>query len=325
MLHVKNFLHKFIMVVWHLYTIWYNMCNKIRKQKITKLFILLPNIQMKKELLLGLGLAAWAAAYAQEWVTPETKTIEKETEAKKEIVIQQDSTRKEVADTISRYDATWWEWVWIEPDPVDWDSEELDPTTDEWSDTWIEKESPTKFTISTWLWYSVGWKTFMSNRVAWFGQMPWGINVYSHIDFDDPLHSTWSWKLTLSKSVYKWITLDWDYTFTWTWWNVARLWIWYGWKIWDWTYWIKLYPLNTSWSPIAAKVSVSTKIWSNWQLSSFVFVDFQNLSYYSETEYAQQVAKWIAIFMQARLWWVINGSFNWDSQKFVWWVRISVK
>ena len=279
---------------------------------------------MKKELLLGLGLAAWVAGFAQEWVAPETKMVEKEDEAKKEIVMQQDSTRKEVANTISRYDAAWLEWVWIEPDPEWWDSKELEPT-DEWSDTWIEKDSPTKFTISTWLWYSVGWKTFMSNRVAWFGQLPWWINIYSHIDFDDPLHCTWSWKLTLSKSVYKWITLDWDYTFTWTWWNVARLWIWYGWKIWDWTYWIKLYPLNTSWSPIAAKVSISTRIWSDWQLSSFVFVDFDSMWYYSETEYAHQIAKGIALFAQIRLWWVMDWSLKWDSQKFVWWVRISVK
>ena len=245
----------------------------------------------------------------------------------KELVLKQDSIDKKVFKAPELFDLTWWESVWMEPDPEGWDGIDIEPDPESDPEWWAEMTPevvPTKFTISTWLWYSIGWKTFMSNRVAWFGQLPWGINVYSHMDFDDPLHSTWSWKLTLSKFVYKWITLDWDYTFTWTWWNVARFWIWYGWKIWNWTYWIKLYPLNTSGSPIAAKVSVSTKIWSNWQLSSFVFVDFDNMWYYSETEYAHQVAKWIALFIQARLWWVIDWSFNGDSQKLVWWVRISV-
>ena len=84
---------------------------------------------MKKELLLGLGLAAGVAGFAQEWVAPETKMMEKGDEAKKEIVMHQDSTRKQVADTISRYDVTWWEWIWIEPDPVDW-----------WEWSWIEPD-----------------------------------------------------------------------------------------------------------------------------------------------------------------------------------------
>ena len=60
---------------------------------------------MKKELLLGLGLATWVAGFAQEWVAPETKMMEKGDEAKKEIVMQQDSTNQELAKTMTFEDA----------------------------------------------------------------------------------------------------------------------------------------------------------------------------------------------------------------------------
>ena len=291
---------------------------------------------MKKELLLGLWMLASWATFAQEWVNTETlnknDTIPVET-----VVIATDSTSKELAKTITFKDATRfmdsstkaWEWVWIEPDPEWADTEELEPT-DWWSDTVKEQESPTKFTISTWLWYSIWWKTYMSNRIAWSWQLfkwtKWELNAYAHIDYDDPMHSTWSWKVTLWKTIYKWLSLDWDYTFTWTGWNVVRLWLWYGWKIGEWQYAIKVFPLNTNWSPIAVKVALWTRVWENWQLSSFVFVDFGNNSYYWETEYAHRIAKWIALFAQARYWWIMDWNFTGtDSQKLVWWVKIDIK
>lgn len=280
----------------------------------------------------------WALAWAQETSAQETR-IEDPKEITKEIIMQQDSTRKDLVSTINRSDAVnwdsiitkWdtvelWEWIEIEPDSK-WDDVKV-----EWEDKDSKEKSelPVKFTISTWLWYSVGWKAVMCNRIAWSWQLFKGTKaelwVYSHIDFDDPLNSKWSWKLSLSKSIYKWITLDWDYTFTGTGWNILRFWIWYGWQIWKWQYWIKLYPLNTNWSPIAAKVSVWTKVWKDGQLSSFVFVDFKNMQYYSETEYVHQIAQWIGLFVQARLWWIMDWRITEkDSQQFVWWVRFEIK
>ena len=32
-IHVNFFLHNFSILNWHITVIWYNMCNKIRKQK----------------------------------------------------------------------------------------------------------------------------------------------------------------------------------------------------------------------------------------------------------------------------------------------------
>lgn len=113
---------------------------------------------MKKELLLGLGLAAWVAGFAQEWVTPESKTMEKENEAKKEIVMQQDSTRKQVADTISRYDVTWWEWAWIEPDPIWWETSEWE--TSEW-DSLDQEQQPSQWRLK------VHWMLQVWTGVAW--------------------------------------------------------------------------------------------------------------------------------------------------------------
>lgn len=338
------------------------MCNKIRKQKINKLFILLPNIKMTERKQLRdypepdggekqtlKTKFAWLALLGTlllgklwDWVAQEVKTQERKEEWK-EIVIQ--PTTQVLADTLG----TWSDaprWPSREPDPdhdEEWDETEIEPETDQewwilddesddgtkWLSEKVPDETPTKFTVSTWVWYAIGWKAFMWNRIAWSGKLfqgtAWETFVYSHMDFDDPLHSKWSWKLTLSKSIYKWISLDWDYTFTWSWWNVVRLWIWYEWKLWEWMYWVKIYPLNTWWSPISAKVSYTTKIWQDWQLSSFIFVDFDNMQYYSETEYVQRIIEWIWLFLQIRLWWIIDGSIGSDSQKIVWWVKISVK
>ena len=288
--------------------------------------------KLKKQLAWLALLSTFLTCEVWEWMAQEMKTQERKEDGK-EIVIQQDSTIKDVEKTLDQFDANSGEWVWIEPDPdpdEERDETEIEPETDQkWWPEKVPEGSPTKFTISTWVWYAIGWQAFMWNRIAWSGKLfqgtAWETIVYSHMDFDDPLHSKWSWKLTLSKSIYKWISLDWDYTFTWSGWNVVRLWIWYGWKLWEWMYWVKIYPLNTWWSPISAKVSYTTKIWQDWQLSSFIFVDFDNMQYYSETEYVQRIIEWIWLFLQTRLWWIIDGSIGSDSQTIVWWVKISVK
>lgn len=207
---------------------------------------------------------------------------------------------------------------WIEPDP-------------EWDDEWKtdQLKTPTKFTISTWVGYKVWWDVQWVNRIQWsweiFQGTPFSTRITWIVDLDDPMHSKWSWKLILWKNVYKWISIDWDYTFTGTGWNLFRFGIGYTWQFWKWVYGIKIFPLNTNESPISAKAMISTKVWKNWELSSFVLVDFGKKSYYGETEYDQKIAEWIALFIQARLWWKLDGRFwEWDSQSILW-LRFDIK
>lgn len=223
-----------------------------------------------------------------------------------------------------------WEWeiveekVWIEP--------ELDkPTSPEGEDgPESVKDSPTKFSIESWLWYSVWWKTFRWNRILWswklFKDSKGEIDFFWLIDLDSPLKSKWSGKIILSKRAYKWFSYEWDYTFTWTWSNPARFGLWYWGALWDGTYKVIAYPLNTNWSPISAKVSFWKRIWKDWRLDSFVFVDFGDKSYYGEIEYVHKLAKWIALFLEARLGWALDGKFtSMDSQTILWWIKIDIK
>ena len=221
---------------------------------------------------------------------------------------------------------------WIEPDPDLWDEDEWMPW-DEWTaetEEKVEKESPASFSFQSWLWYSVtGWDALWVNRLVWSGKLfkgsKWEISVTWIADLDDPLHTVWSWKLLLWKKLYKGISLDWDYTFTWTWDNVFRFGMWYGGKLGDGSYGVKIFPLNTNWSPISAKVSFSTKVWKSWSLSSFVFVDFDTKWYYTETEYVHQLAQWVAAFVQARLMWTMDGKFTGaDGQTLMWWLKFDL-
>jgi hypothetical protein len=219
---------------------------------------------------------------------------------------------------------------WIEPDPDD-DDKDQGTLPEDWTDQVKEKsESWASFSRQTWVWYSVtGWEAMWVNRFVWSGKLfkgkLWEVHVTWIADLDDPLHTKWSWKLLLWKKLYKGISLDWDYTFTWTWDNVMRFGMWYGGKLWDGSYWVKLFPLNTNWSPISAKVSFSTKVWKNWSLSSFVFVDFDTKWYYSETEYIHQLVQWVAAFVQARLMWTMDGKFTGaDGQILMWWLQIDL-
>lgn len=218
---------------------------------------------------------------------------------------------------------------WIEPDPDDdkvpWTSPE------DWKKEIKEKaESSASFSRQSWVWYSVnGWNTLWVNRFIWSGNLfkgkLWEISVLWIADLDDPLNSKWSWKLLLWKKLHKWLSLDWDYTFSGTWNNVFRFGLWYGGKLWDGSYGVKIFPLNTNGSPIAAKVSLSTKVWENWYLSSFVSVDFDTMGYYWEAEYTHQLAKWVAAFVQARLMWTMDGKFtSTDRQIFMWWVKFNL-
>ena len=219
---------------------------------------------------------------------------------------------------------------WIEPDPDD-DDKDQGSLPEDWTDQVKEKsESWASFSRQTWVWYSVtGWEAMWVNRFVWSGKLfkgkLWEISVTWIADLDDPLHTKWSWKLILWKSLYKGLSLDWDYTFTWTWDNVMRFGMWYGGQLWDGSYAVKLFPLNTNWSPISAKVSFSTKVWKSWSLSSFVFVDFDTKWYYSETEYVHQLAQWVAAFVQARLMWTVDGKFTGaDGQILMWWLKIDL-
>jgi len=72
---------------------------------------------MKKTwlLLTSLAMATWAA-FAQEWVAPQTKTIENENT----ITMQQDSTSKDVADTLNRFDVKWSDWESVKTSKDEW-------------------------------------------------------------------------------------------------------------------------------------------------------------------------------------------------------------
>ena len=219
---------------------------------------------------------------------------------------------------------------WIEPDPDD-DDKDQGTLLEDWIDQVKEKsESWASFSRQTWVWYSVtGWEAMWVNRFVWSGKLfkgkLWEISVTWIADLDDPLHTKWSWKLILWKKLYKGLSLDWDYTFTWTWDNVMRFGMWYGGQLWDGSYAVKLFPLNTNWSPISAKVSFSTKVWKSWSLSSFVFVDFDTKWYYTETEYVHQLAQWVAAFVQARLMWTVDGKFTGaDGQTLMWWLKFDL-
>ena len=219
------------------------------------------------------------------------------------------------------------EWV------TSWD-DEIEPWITGWDgdDEEIKEksESSASFSRQTGVWYSVtGWEALWVNRFVWSGKLfkgkLWEISVIWIADVDDPLHTKWSWKLILWKSLYKGLSLDWDYTFTGTWDNVFGVGMWYGGQLWDGSYTVKLFPLNTNWSPISAKVSFSTKVWKSWSLSSFVFVDFDTKWYYSETEYIHQLAQWVAAFVQARLMWTVDGKFTGaDGQILMWWLQIDL-
>ena len=225
------------------------------------------------------------------------------------------------------------DWVSIEPDPEIWEEDEWMPW-DEWTqetEKKVEKKwSSVHFSLQSWLWYSVtGWDALWVNRFVSSGTLfkgsKWEISVLWIADLDDPLHTKWSWKLIFWKKLYKGTSLDWDYTFTWTWDNVFRFGMWYGGQLWDGSYAVKIFPLNTNWSPMSAKVSISTKVWKNWSLSSFVFVDLDTKWYYSETEYVHQLAQWIAAFVQARLMWTMDGKFTGsDGQILMWWLQIDL-
>lgn len=222
---------------------------------------------------------------------------------------------------------SWDEWV------SQWNEDEKEPwiTGWDWDKVTKEKsESPASFSRQTWVWYWItGWNALWVNRFIWSGQLfkgkLWEISVVWIADLDDPLHTKWSWKLILWKKLYKGLSLDWDYTFTGTWDNIARFGLWYGGKLWDGSYWVNIFPLNTNGSPMSAKVTFRSKIWKNWSISSFVFVDFDTNWYYSETEYIHQLAQWIAAFVQARLMWTMDGKFTGtDEQILMWWLKINL-
>ncbi len=196
-----------------------------------------------------------------------------------------------------------------------------------------KSESWTKFFRQSWVWYSInGWKLIWANTFSWnwklFKWTRWETSVKWSMHLDNPLDTKWQWKLILWTQLYKGFTFDGDYTFTWKWNNVLRFGMGYWWKLWDWKYWVRLFPLNTNWSEIYAKVSFSTKVWKNWALSSFVSVDFDTKWYYSETEYTHKLprlAEWIAAYLHLRLKWTADGSFNdKDSQNIMWWIKFTL-
>jgi len=231
-----------------------------------------------------------------------------------------EETKKDLMETVADTTVAWKSYKDI------WLLEAKDQVTEKEA----TKESPTKFSLETGVGYTVGWKAYSCNRIVGVGKLfkdhLWETNVFTCYDADDPLHSKWSWKLVTSTKLYKGTTLEWDYTFTWTWENPVRVGLGYGGQYWDGSYKVVAYPYNSNGTPISTKVSFGTKVWKGWRLDSFVFVDFWKHSYYSETEYTQQIAKWIALFAEARLAGKVDGRFNGsDSQTLMWWLKLDIK
>ena len=272
----------------------------------------------------------WALLWSpSEWVAQDIKINDGDTTE----VVKKDSTDKKGGMISIDWIKTKWDnGISIEPD--------LDDDKDQWT-LWSEgwdgskktkekTESPTKFSRQSWVWYSItGWDALRVNRFMWSGKLfkgkLWEISVTWIADLDNPLHTNWSWKLILWKQLYKGFSLDWDYTFTWAWNNIFRFGMWYGGKLWDGSYGVNIFPLNTNGSPISAKVTFRSKVWKNWFISSFVFVDFDTNWYYSETEYVHQLAQWVAAFVQARLMWTMDGKFTGaDGQTLMWWLKFDL-
>lgn len=211
-------------------------------------------------------------------------------------------------------------------------SDVTEVTTQELSQT-LEStpESPTKFSVETWVWYTVWWKAVSCTRVVWSGKLfkgtKWETDVFWFVDVDDPMHTKWSWKLTLSKGgIYKWLTLDWDYTFTGTWKNVARFGAWCTVKFWELTCKWKAFLVNSDGSPISFKTSMWMNVWEKWRLDGFIFVNVGPKTYYGEIEYVRKINGWLSLFAEVRLWWSIDGKItSTDSQGVVIWVVVPIK
>jgi len=87
------------------------------------------------------------------WVAQEVKTQDRK-DYWKELVIKETSDSKAATDTISLYDATWWEWVWIKPEPDEqwWENWKF----------WSDKDKPEE----KW-WVAVHWMLYGWTWVAW--------------------------------------------------------------------------------------------------------------------------------------------------------------
>jgi len=250
-------------------------------------------------------------------------------------IAAQDSKITELTDSvISSPDTT--EVIDLFPEmEIDWTSSEnvVKSTTNELGNTLITQNSdskPTKFTIETWVWYTVWWKATSCTRVIWSGKLfkgtKWETDVFWFVDVDNPMHTKWSWKLTLSKWIGKWLTLDWDYTFTGAWKNVARFGAWCTVKFWETTCKWKAFLVNSDWSPISLKTSIWTNIWEKWRLDAFMFINVGPKTYYGEIEYVHKINNWLSLFAEVRLWWSIDGKItSTDSQGVVVWVVVPIK
>ena len=279
--------------------------------------------------LISTALISLLSFSSSEWLAQTTSSVHEG--EKVEVVTTQWTNVEEKKDTITLDEAIqsikdeWTEEVeeedgpWIEPDP-------------EWDDEWKmdQLKTSTKFTISTWVGYKVWWNVQWVNRIQWsweiFQGTPFSTRITWIVDLDDPMHSKWSWKFIIWKNIYKWISLDWDYTFTGTGWNLFRFGIGYTWQFWKWVYGLKVFPLNTNKSPIAVKAHLSVKLREDWTLTPFILIDFGNKSYYGEAEFLQIITEWIAAFLQARFWWKLDWNlWEWDSQSILFWFKFDIK
>lgn len=195
------------------------------------------------------------------------------------------------------------------------------------------------FNIEPWVCYSTDWwdVSFIS-RISWSGEVLPGVSVYWHVDLKnklkDPTKMEWvSWKFTSSVNVWGWATINYDHTLTWWWDNIFRWGVWYKWKIWGVNYNVIVNPLNSNGSSLSGKLAVSGKVWKNWNISSFIFVDsndsgkdknfnFGNVSCYSETQYTQNITDNLGVYGWVRLTWSPKWITNMDV---VWWVRYIIK
>lgn len=159
-----------------------------------------------------------------DWVAQDVRTQEK-TDDEKELVMQQDSTTKEVAKTFDRFDVDSWQWIWIEPDPDWWDEWEWETSAEQKDDTDEKWWIAVHWMLYWWTWVawdyaevcSDKWTMIavvdMSHPKTWLGFTGIRLDDF-HNDPDQPASRATVLNLHWNQKFWRfWLWVEWKYTF----------------------------------------------------------------------------------------------------------------